>query len=156
MDKCKGVGMKATWVMTEEEKQEKKEAAQARKRIKLLGGHQSNLVDSSDLPTSSYLIKRAQDRRCRKRQITGSSSRSLEIEEDEEMSTDEIENAGMMCILYVCSIYILQFFKSKFLRSRIGIFYYTKQILEGNTRDLSRTFLSHLKNVLCICIHTYI
>jgi len=93
MDKCKGVGMKATWVMTEEEKQEKKEAAQARKRIKLLGGHQPNLVDSSDLPTSSYLIKRAQDRRCRKRQITGSSSRSLEIEEDEEMSTDEIENA---------------------------------------------------------------
>ena len=117
MDKCKGVGMKATWVMTEEEKQEKKEAAQARKRIKLLGGHQPNLVDSSDLPTSSYLIKRAQDRRCRKRQITGSSSRSLEIDEDEEMSTDEIENAGMMCILYVCSIYILQFFKSKFLRS---------------------------------------
>ena len=94
MDKCKGVGMKATWVMTDEEKQEKKEAAQARKRIKMLGiGHQNNLVDSSDLPTSSYLVKRAQDRRCRKRQITGSSSRSLEIEEEETMS-DEIENAG--------------------------------------------------------------
>jgi hypothetical protein len=46
-------------------------------------------VDSSDLPTSSYLIKRAQDRRCRKRQITGSSSRSLEIEEDEDRSDDE-------------------------------------------------------------------
>ena len=99
MDKCKGVGMKATWVMTDEEKQEKKEAAQARKRIKMLGigGHQNNLVDSSDLPTSSYLVKRAQDRRCRKRQITGSSSRSLEIEEEETMS-DEIENAGKKTI----------------------------------------------------------
>ena len=101
MDKCKGVGMKATWVMTDEEKQEKKEAAQARKRIKMLGigGHQNNLVDSSDLPTSSYLVKRAQDRRCRKRQITGSSSRSLEIEEEETMS-DEIENAGKKTITY--------------------------------------------------------
>ena len=96
MDKCKDVGMKATWVMTDEEKQEKKEAAQARKRIKMLGlGHQtSNLVDSSDLPTSSYLIKRAQDRRCRKRQITGSSSKSLEIEEDDDDMSDEIESAG--------------------------------------------------------------
>ena len=37
MEKCQQAGMKATWVMTEEEKREKKEAAIAKKRLKLIG-----------------------------------------------------------------------------------------------------------------------
>ena len=39
MVKCQNVGMKATWVMTDEEKQEKKEAALAKKRLKEISGN---------------------------------------------------------------------------------------------------------------------
>ena len=46
MVKCQNAGMKATWVMTDEEKQEKKEAALAKKRLKEISGNfsVSNLV----------------------------------------------------------------------------------------------------------------
>ena len=39
MVKCQNAGMKATWVMTDEEKQEKKEAALAKKRLKEISGN---------------------------------------------------------------------------------------------------------------------
>lgn len=53
---CVKVGMKSTWVMTEEEKREKREAAIAKRRLRQMGGN-PNLTTS--IQTPSYAKKRA-------------------------------------------------------------------------------------------------
>ncbi len=70
--KCYSSGMKPSWVMTEDEKVEKKEAAQAKKRIKMMG----NPVDPANLPKSSYLKKRAIEGNGLKRRHRRGSARS--------------------------------------------------------------------------------
>jgi predicted ATP-binding protein involved in virulence len=60
MGKCREAGMKATWVMTEEEKVEKKAAAKEKKRIKTMNVQSGSHTESTlQLPVSSYLKKRA-------------------------------------------------------------------------------------------------
>ena len=54
--------MSDTWVMTESDKIEKKNAAEVRKKLKLQAtqAHDRNQVDLASVPLSSYLQKRAQ------------------------------------------------------------------------------------------------
>ena len=54
--------MSDTWVMTESDKVEKKNAAEVRKKLKLQAtqAHDRNQVDLASVPLSSYLQKRAQ------------------------------------------------------------------------------------------------
>ena len=60
LNKCFDMGMSDTWVMTESDKLEKKNAAEVRKRLKLQANttNERNL-DLSSVPLSSYLQKRA-------------------------------------------------------------------------------------------------
>ena len=60
MTKCKTAGMRATWVMTEEEKAEKKEAAIAKKKLKIMSAASGASFDRAQVPVSSYLKKRAE------------------------------------------------------------------------------------------------
>ena len=80
--KCYNNGMKPSWVMTEDEKVEKKEAAQAKKRIKMMG----NPVDPTTLPKSSYLKKRAVEGSGLKRRSRRASSRSSNSETSTRLS----------------------------------------------------------------------
>ncbi len=58
--KCLKIGMSSTWVMTDEDKREKKQASEVKKKLKQQA-HQSNQrsVDLGDVPLSSYLQRRA-------------------------------------------------------------------------------------------------
>merc|ERR1712242_439418 len=59
--KCFDNGMSDTWVMTETDKIEKKEAAEVRKRLKLEASQNNDrTLDLANVPLSGYLQKRAQ------------------------------------------------------------------------------------------------
>jgi len=85
--KCHKVGMLPSWVMTEEEKVEKKVAAETKKKLKVQASTSNTKhVDLSVLPQSSYLKKRAefrQKRRCKdKQKIPASENESLHSEDE--------------------------------------------------------------------------
>ena len=85
--KCHKVGMLPSWVMTEEEKVEKKVAAETKKKLKVQAST-SKHVDMTGLPQSSYLKKRAefrQKRRCKDKQNGKmvSENESLHSDDDE-------------------------------------------------------------------------
>ena len=96
--KCQKCGMLPSWVMTEEEKVEKKVAAETKKKLKdQATATNARNVDLSALPQSSYLKKRAefrQKRRCKQTAEMRKISENSTLHSDQESNMDDLEDPG--------------------------------------------------------------